>query len=353
MKNKEMHKVASRKNLKELKPYVTEEFKGLRMDTNANILGINPAITKALRAKKFAINQYPSANSDLLRNALAKELRLSSDSIIVGNGSDEILDFIIRAYLEPNDTVAIPTPTFVMYKIYGILSFGKVVEIPLTKDNKIWNLDVSKFIGAKPKITIIANPNNPTGNCFPEKDILKIVRGRKGIVVIDEAYAEYSGKSFLSYVNKYSNLIITRTFSKAYGIAGLRVGYGVAHENIIKELLKVKPPYNLNVVSEALAVEALKYKRWLDKIVRITIEERELMSKALVKLGFEVFPSEANFILAKAPVKSEKLCLELKKRGILIKDFGSQHLLENCVRITVGRKADNNKLIANITKILR
>ncbi|MDI6708662.1 MAG: histidinol-phosphate transaminase [Candidatus Thermoplasmatota archaeon] len=343
----------ARKDIKLLKPYFAEQFKGLRMDTNANILGINPAITRALSTAKFAINQYPAPNSDFLRKALAKKLKLSPDNIIAGNGSDEILDFIMRAYLEPNDALAIPTPTFVMYKIYGILNFAKVIEIPLTRTKKVWDLDVSAFLKAKPKITIIANPNNPTGNCFPENDILKIIENSKGIIVIDEAYAEYSGKSLLPYINKYSNLIITRTFSKAYALAGLRIGYGVAQQSIIEELLKVKPPYNLNAVSESLAIEALKSNAWLKKIVKITIEEREKLSKELEKLGFEVYPSVTNFVLAKAPINSEKLCAALRKKAILIKDFGMQKELENCVRITIGKREDNSRLIKSINVILR
>jgi histidinol-phosphate aminotransferase len=342
--------VEVRKDLRAFKPYVAEEFKGLRMDTNTNIIEENPTILRALKTKKFALNYYPSSNSDYLRNALAKELKICNDNIIVGNGSDEILDFIMRAYLEPGDRVAIPVPSFVMYKIYAKLNFANLIEIPLLNN---WELDRNKIINSNAKIIIIGYPNNPTGNCFYKSDILRIIDSVKGIVVLDEAYAEYSNKTMLTYIKKYDNLVITRTFSKAYGIAGLRVGYGIAQENIIRELNKIKPPYNLNLVSELLAIEALKSKRWVNKIVRITITEREKLSKELEKLGFFVYHSDSNFILANSSIKSERLCLELKKKGILIKDFSSQKLLENCVRITIGRQEDNERLIQAITKILK
>lgn len=336
--------------VKGIVPYRAPEQKGLRLDLNTNLFGPNPRIIKILKQERFDLNSYPAQNSSALRNALSKEFNFSPDCVVVGNGSDEIFDLVCKAFVNPKDLVAIPTPSFVMHKIYTKIHFGRVIEIPLIKN---WQLDVSKFLARKPKLTIIASPNNPTANCFQVKDILKIVRESTGLVVLDEAYAEYAGKTLLPYLASYENLIITRTFSKAYALAGLRIGYALAAKAIINELNKVKPPYNLNLVSERLAIEALKDHKFLAKVVELTRQERAKLSAKLTRLGFVVYNSVANFVLAKSPINSKILCEKLKKRGIIIKDFGTYPQLKNCVRITVGKEEHNAKLIKNLRELLK
>ena len=320
----------------------------IRMDLNTNLLGPNPAITRFLKAGKFETHQYPSPHADLLREALAKEWRIRPDNIVCSNGVDDIINLTIKAFTERGDSVAFPVPSFTMYNFWT-RTYGAIpVEVPMLPG---FTIDVDGLLKKTSKLMIVARPNNPTGNMMPQEDLYRLIEGTKGYVALDEAYIEYSGGSFMDRLKRYPNLVIYRTFSKAYAIAGMRVGVAAATDGM-KRLMAVKPPFNLNVVSEAAALIALNSKAWLKKSVVTIVKERPKVARALGSFGFVVYPSVTNFLLCKAPIPSKEVCEGLAKRGILIKDFGNVPGLEEHVRITIGAPKHNRVLIENLRIVL-
>jgi len=320
----------------------------LRMDLNTNLLGPNPAITKFLRSGNYETNQYPSPHADTLREALAQEWNIEPGNLICSNGVDDIINLTIKAFTERGDSVAFPVPSFTMYSFWTRTFGCTPVEVPMRPG---FTVDVDGLLEKTTKLMIVARPNNPTGNMMSEQDMRRLLEGTKGYVALDEAYIEYSGGSFMDRLKKYPNLVIYRTFSKAYAIAGMRVGVAAGTEGI-KRLFEVKPPFNLNVVSEAAALIALKSKAWLKRTVGIIVKERPKVAKALCALGFKVYPSVANFLLCKAPIRSKEVCEGLAKRGILIKDFGNVPGLEDHVRVTIGAPKHNLMFLDKLKNVL-
>jgi histidinol-phosphate aminotransferase len=320
----------------------------LRMDLNTNLLGPNPAVTRFLRSKDYETHQYPSPDSEELRNVLAKDWKVDPSQIICGNGVDEIISLTINAFTERGDTIAYPTPSFSMYNFFAQTYTCKAVEVPLKPGFKP---DIDGLIEADANVTIIASPNNPSGNKFAKRDLERLIEGCKGIMALDEAYIEFTSGSFMNRLKEFPNLIVYRTFSKAYALAGMRVGVAVATD-AAKRLNDFKPPFNLNVISEAAAVAAFSNRAWFKKTVGIIKKERPRMKKALEKKGFKVHPSDANFFLCKSPIDSQVLCRELALKGILIKDFGEVPTLENHVRIGIGAKKHTDLLMRKLEEIL-
>jgi len=321
---------------------------GLFMDANENPLG-NVISTKY----GTELNRYPDPLSMDLRKALEKFLSISEKNIFVGNGSDEIIDLLIRLFVEQDEEIIILEPTYGMYKVVAEIA-GVNVKSLLLKTN--FQIDVPNLlsqINSKTKIIFLCSPNNPTGNLIRLEDVEKICRSFNGIVVVDEAYIEFSSKpSLVGKVSSIENLVILRTFSKAWGLAGIRVGYAVAQETVIEYLNKIKLPYNLNKISSRLATEALKNKEKMLEFRKIILGEREKLANSLTDLGFKVFPSEANFLLVNYPNASDitkKLALNY---AIIIRDFSSKPLLKDCVRISVGTPEQNELLIKSLNKII-
>ncbi len=246
-----------RKNILKLKPYTSARgsyLEGILMDANENSLG---SVVKD--EKNLELNRYPDPNQNKLREKLSEYLGVESNKLFFGVGSDEIIDLLIRIFCEPKkDSVLIPQPTYGMYQVACEINDVKVIEVPLEKD---FQLDVNRTLKAvqkNTKIIFLCSPNNPTGNLLTRKSILQILNKFKGIVVIDEAYIDFSEKnSSVKLLDKYENLVITRTFSKAWGLAGLRCGYSIANESITNLLFKVKAPYNMNKLTASAVLEAL------------------------------------------------------------------------------------------------
>jgi len=322
----------------------------LRMDTSTNALGANPAGQKALReCASLDVGQYPSTYGDGLRGALADLYKLRPENFVVGNGSDEALDVIIKTFVEPGETVITAHPAYVLHSFFVKINGGRTATVDLDDD---FQLDVEKMNGAKGKLALICTPNNPTSNTFRLDDVKAVIEGNDRPVVVDEAYGEYAGTSFIPLVKKYDNLIVTRTFSKAYGLAGMRVGYLVAGEEMAEALQKVKIPYSLNMIGERVAMAALKDREFLERSVRVVREERPYLERGLRYLGFEVFPSEANYILFRSTMPSDELTSKLADKGVLVRDFGKVRRLENCVRTTIGTREMNSTLLRKIGEVL-
>ena len=336
-----------RKSVRELQMYYNPKVGGeLRMDTNTNVLGSNPAAAEYLRNMRPDLNGYPNTYSDGLRDCLADLYGLKRENLVAGNGSDEMLNTIFTTFTEPGDTCTIPNPSYSLYSYFVDLASGKLRVAELTED---FQLDVDAMVGKgkdRSNVLIMPSPNNPTGNCFRQKDIEDILAKHDGIVILDEAYSEYARKTMIGKVDEFDNLIIVKTFSKAYAMAALRIGYAASNLKVADMLNSVKVPYSLNKVSEGAAMAAVKDQSFIKKSVDMVTEQRPKLESKLKEMGFEPYPSDANFILAKCPIDHKKVIDGLKNRNVLIRDFGSKSRTENCVRMTVGTE-ELNKIMTD------
>ncbi len=339
-----------RSSLRDVPLYYNPKIDAFRMDNNANLLGPNPVVQRVLKEGAGAdVNFYPTTYSDPLRTALAEFYDLDIDNFIAGNGSDEMLDVCFKMLLQCGERVVTPYPTYALHSFFVKVNTGAMVQVDLGEG---FELDPDEINRTEGKLVLLCTPNNPTANAFRMNDIIRIVEGRNRPVIVDEAYGEFVKDSFIRLVDDYDNLIVTRTFSKAFGLAGIRVGYAAANKDLAQTLMRAKTPLSLNLLSERIAIAALKDTSFVKRTVRTVEKNRGPMSDGLRKLGFKVFPSNANFILAKSPIPSDRLVSKLAERGILIRDFGKLRMLENCVRITIGTAEINKRLLSMLAEVL-
>lgn len=336
-----------------LEAYHVEENRcKIKLDANENSFPFPSELRKKITSlmEDLPFNRYPDPSAKELRDTLAKQFShqkgsLDSEMILVGNGSDELIQIILMVFGNQSGSILIPAPTFAMYKILAQILGQKPVEVPLDKS---FDLDLDKMLGKiysdQPQIIFLSYPNNPTGNSFSSEKILKILEASRGIIVIDEAYFDFSKKTFLPLLDRYENLIILRTLSKI-GAAGLRVGILISHKEIIYQLNKVKLPFNLNLFSQASARIILENRRLIDEQIVQLISEREKLYQVLQQLPYlEPFPSDANFILVRTKRDASFLYQELIKRDILVRNLSKPGLLSNCLRISIGTPEENDVL---------
>lgn len=321
----------------------------LRLDTNTNVLGSNPAASKYLAETTWDLNGYPNTYSNGLREALAELHGLQSENLIAGNGSDEMLDVTFKTFTNWGDNCVVPVPSYTLYDYFVEMNGGKAIEVDLTDD---FQLDVDSMVRQDAKVAIMPSPNNPTGNCFRQKDVEDILSRFEGIVVVDEAYVEYADSSMIGRVEEFDNLVVLRTFSKAYAMAALRVGYAATNRKLADMMMCVKIPYSLNAISEGAAIAAVKDQDFVRRSVDMVRDQRPKLDAGLRRLGFETFPSDSNFILARSPIDHSVLVNGLKERGVLIRDFGSKRRTENCVRTTVGTEEHNAFLLEKAEEVI-
>lgn len=319
----------------------------IKLDGNENPYGCSPKIGRALAGYPF-YHIYPDPEQRELRKSLAGYAGVDAAHIVAGAGSDELIDLILRLFLEPGDGVINCVPTFGMYPFCTEICSGKVIDVPRDKFYAIDIAGIKEAVGEKnekTKIIFIASPNNPTGNTTPQRDILELVNLGK-VVVIDEAYYEFSGTTIAALVSKYENLIVLRSFSKWAGLAGLRIGYGIFPTLIAEQLLKIKQPYNINLAAQVALQESLADIEYLQDTVQKIISERERLFQKLGELKFlKPFPSQANFILCAVVKGNARLIHEgLQKRGIFLRYFDTP-LLRNLLRISVGKPEHTDALI--------
>lgn len=331
-------------NIRNLRGYEAREVPyRIKLDANESPYGLREwdcrKIARLLRAVKT--NRYPDPGAEELKRAAGKTFGVSPDSILTGNGSDELIYYLTITFGGP---VLYPVPTFSMYGIIAQALGEQSVEIPL---DRAFDIEIERMLKAvkreSPKLIFLSSPNNPTGNCFSVDRIMRIIEKTKGIVIVDEAYQPFSSKKgFLPLLGDYKNLAIMRTMSKV-GLAGLRVGFLIADAEIISEVNKVRLPFNLNSISQAIAVEALKDRGRLDSNIKKIISERGRIYKEMGAMsGIEPFPSEANFILFKVR-DPEGVYNSLLKKGILVRDMSG--IIKGCLRVTVGRPAENTAFL--------
>jgi histidinol-phosphate aminotransferase len=323
----------------------------LQMDANTSLFGANPVLHDVARqVDRLSLNQYPSGNSDPLRDAIAEARGVRRENVVVGNGSDELFDLVMKAFVNSGDRVAFPVPSFVMYPFYGGVNFGRLAPVPL-KAGAGFALDVDGILRARAKVTVIASPNSPTGNAFPPDALAAVLRRSKGIVVIDEAYAEFCGQDLLRQAAGHPRLVVTRTFSKAYALAGLRIGYAVGSRAAIDALLRVKPPFNVGTFAEAAALAALKNRRFVEHVVGVIRAERVRVAAALRDLGARPHPSDANFLLVDTGRPSGAVAGDLRERGILVRQMSDWPGLETCIRVTLGPPETNDRFLRALKSV--
>ncbi len=345
-------KAIVRENVRKLKAYQAKEIPcRVKLDANESPFPIKiEQITKEIN---FSLNRYPDPEATELRKALGKKFKIPYKKIMVGNGSDELIYYLVLTFGGP---VLYPVPTFVMY---GIISKSVGVETIQTKLDDSFDLDEREILEQikrkKPKLIFLSTPNNPTGNTFSSDRILKVIdfaRKNSTIVAIDEAYYPFSSeRGFLPLLKDYENIVILRTLSKI-GFAALRLGYLIANEEILSELNKVRLPYNVDALTQYIAKEALNgmYAQ-IKKFVDLIVKERERVYKELSNIkGIKVYPSEANFILFKVK-NAKEIYKRLMQKGILIRDISSS--VKDALRVTIGTKQENDEFLETLKKILR
>lgn len=335
-----------RRNVLNLKPYSSarDDFHGEAdtfLDANEN-------------PYPSPYNRYPDPMQRKVKEKLAEIKGVKPSQIFLGNGSDEPIDLIVRAFCEPNqDSIMITEPTYGMYKVCAEVNAVNVQQVLLTPDFDLDLEAIPNTFDATTKVIFLCSPNNPTGNLLSRDRIVEVLKRFYGLVVIDEAYIDFTtSKSFIHELKKYPNLVVLQTFSKAWGLAGLRLGMCFASEEIVALLNKIKYPYNVNIRTQELALEALEnsYRKdiWVDEILK----ERGLLTAALRQLGIvdKVFPSDANFVLVR--VKDAQSTYQyLMDKGIIVRDRSRVNLCYNCLRITVGTPEENKRLIEALKEI--
>ncbi|RXR18998.1 histidinol-phosphate transaminase [Flavobacterium amnicola] len=299
-------------------------------------------------------NRYPDPQQKSVKRILSEHKRIPENQILLGNGSDEVLDLLFRAFCEPNvDNVITLPPTYGMYAVLSNLNAIKNREVFLNADFEPDVQAILNQIDENTKIIFLCSPNNPTGNSFSDESIVTLLKHFKGLVLIDEAYIDFSDKeSWLQELGDYPNLIISQTLSKAYGMAGIRLGILYASTEIITVLNKIKPPYNVNSLTQSKALERLnQYEDVISEIVNIK-EGREYLLKQLLQVNFieKIYPTDANFILVKVDDANFRY-QQLLEKGIVVRNRSTQPLCSNCLRITIGTKEENEQLINTLKSI--
>ena len=346
-----------REDLIGLKPYDAEGKPYVhKMDANEGPWDLPQGVREALAKDLIEgshFNRYPDSNATNLREAIGKYCGVSPDQIIVGAGSDELIQVLITGSVNKGDRVIYPTPSFGMYRIFTLIAGGIPIEVPLGQE---YEYNIDGFYGAiskhNPKLIFICSPNNPTGNTIDPKGLKNLIRDFSGIVAVDEAYGEFTNETVLKWIEEFPNLVVLRTFSKAFGLAGLRIGYCVCSPELAYQINRVKPPYNINSFSQNAAILALENINIVKKRIEIIIEQRKLMYHALKEMnGIKVYPSEANFLLIQVP-HGNSVWQELLDRGILVRDFSDYPYLEGCLRVTVADEHANRDFIHAMMQIL-
>lgn len=342
--------------LKNLTPYTPGEqpkdMQYIKLNTNESPFPPSKAVSEAVFAESQKLQLYSDPENINVRKAICDVYGVDINQVIVTNGSDEVLNFAFMAFADEKSPLVFPDITYGFYPVFAQLSHIPYTETPLKDD---FTIDTNDYIGAN-KTVVIANPNAPTGICLSLSQIERIVKSNPdNVVIIDEAYVDFGAESAVSLVDKYDNLLVTQTFSKSRSMAGARLGFGIGNEKLIADLNTIRystNPYNVNRMTEAAGVAALKDNGYYMDNCKSIIANREWTVSELEKLGFSVLPSKANFVFAKSDkIDGEKLYLELKNRGILVRHFTKQRICQYN-RITIGTIEQMQKLIETITLIL-
>ena len=334
--------------------------KVIKLSANESALGVSPKVLKILKGEKHNIFKYPDSRSKDLIEAISKKFYLDKNKIICGSGSDEIIQMLCQLIIRSGDQVIVPEYSFLMYRIYASIVGAKVI---LSKENnfKISNDEILKKVNNKTKMVFLANPNNPTGTYLYSKDLLYLRKklNKKILLIIDDAYDEYmNDKKYSSGLNIFKNkknVFILRTFSKIYGLASLRIGWGYGDKKIINALYKIKPPFNVNKIAQKCAIEALKDNKFLKKSVKHNLFWSKKIKKHLEKYNIYSNKISANFLLlnfSRCKMNANKIEAKLLKKGLILREMKTYNI-KNCLRLTIGNKKENIFFLREIDRIFK
>lgn len=346
-----------RPEVRALQAYRVEKTPCLaKLDANESPFSLPRGLQAELLASLASVpfHRYPDPDAERLRETIASGLHVSPSRVMVGNGSDELIQVLLFALGEPGATVLSPIPTFSMYELTSRALGLRFRGIPLSSR---FQLDLDRMLEVLqkevPRLVFLASPNNPTGNCFAEKEILAIAEATRGLVVADEAYFPYSRRTVLPFLERYENLVVLRSLSKV-GLAGLRVGFLIASEKLLEELNKVRLPYNVNALSQRAAELVLARWEAIEPLIEEVLKERDRLYHAMAQMPeLEVFPSEANFLLFRVRRNASLIHRSLLEEGVLIRDLSEVPGLERCFRVTVGTSQENDLFLESLTKSMK
>jgi len=343
-----------RPNVRAMDGYTPGEQPGIgervvKLNTNENPFQPSDLVVRAIREiEPENLRRYPNPTADLFRIAAAKLLGLSKDQIIAGNGSDDVLTIATRAFVPPGGKLACPDPTYSLYPILAKLEDATCVPVPWEDG---YTLPIDALLATKADAIYLANPNAPTGTFVPPAKISHLAKAFSGLVLVDEAYVDFAEENCVSLVKEHRNVVVSRSLSKAYALAGLRFGYAVAREDVIEEMMKVKDSYNCDAISIIAATAAIEDQEYARKTWEHVKDERKRLGDELTSMGYTVIPSQANFLLVGCPGgRGKETYLGLKRQGILIRYFDKPGLSDK-IRITVGQSHENNALLGGLKNL--
>jgi len=324
----------------------------VKMNLNENFAMPTETIEKLLldACRTIDVRAYPPPRGSLAIKAISSFLGFSESEISVANGADEIMDLLMKVFIRKGSKVMVVEPSFPMYTFFAQLYGGSTVPVMLRPDFRLDVDAVLKKADKDTRLLFVCSPNNPTGNQFREADIKRLLQEFKGVVVVDEAYADFAPYSVINWVRDYDNLVVLRSFSKAFGLAGLRLGYLVSNASIVEYVQRVVGPFNVNSVTQQTIALALEKWSYFEKQINWVVNEREWLMNNLRQIdGVTPYPSDANFILfkvTKANLASAIVTERMENRNVLVKDRGHLPLLENCIRVTVGTRNMNETFLS-------
>ncbi len=330
--------------------------KVIKLASNENPLGPSPKAQAAIKKSLKRINRYPEGACFYLRQALSRKLRVGAQNLIFGNGSDELIDIIVKTFCSADEEIISSDKTFLEYKIIALQNGRKARSIPL-KNFRYDLAAIKKAIGPKTKAVFIANPNNPTGTCVSRAEVDDFLDGlpKRLVVIFDEAYLEFVDRQdfpdTLRYFRQGKNIIILRTFSKIYGLAGLRIGYGIAREDFIGYMERARQPFNVNTLAQEAAKAALNDGSFIRKVQRLVWDGKEYFYRQFAQLKIDYLPSAANFILINLKQDGLKVCRKLLTRGVIVRDM-RQYGLKNFIRVTIGTGSENERFIKALKEVI-
>lgn len=318
----------------------------VKLNTNENPFPPSPKVMQALREiEPEVLRRYPNPTADGFRNAAAKVLGVEKDMILAGNGSDDVLTIATRTFVGPGGTLAYPEPTYSLYPVLAQIDNAKSAPVPWNAD---WSLPIDALLATGADAIYLANPNAPTGTFVKPADVSRLADAFGGLLLVDEAYVDFATENCLLLTMKHQNVVVSRTFSKAYSMAGVRFGYCVAQPQVIAEMMKVKDSYNVDAIAACIATAAIQDQEYARGTWQHVKDERERLTKELQRIGWHVLPSQANFLLATVPGGRGRDAYQgLKQQGILVRFFDKPGLSDK-VRITIGTSQENNALLGGI-----
>ena len=324
----------------------------LRMDFNENTVGCAPQVVRALRKMLNAdwLASYPEYENG--RKRLARHFRVSPDELVLANGTDDAIQLVCNAFLEPDDLVVVPVPTFPVYKFFAAVAGARITQV---RYDEKFQLPMDSFLQAlkeKPKWVALANPNNPTGTSLSKNDLKAILEtAPRTVVLVDEAYFEFTGETVLPWIRRFPNLIVARTFSKVFGLAALRMGCLFAHPSLTEPMRRCQNPFAVNSLALAGALEAIKHGKYVRRYVTEVLGCRRTLCRTLDRMNVPYVASSANFILTRMGERSPEIAQRLRAKGILVRNWNYDPRLQGYLRFTVGNRAQTRRLLAELRKL--